>query len=221
MDSATQAATAVCNTSPAPSDAHLVPRHRAACLLSGAVARQQRRPHSMNGLVGYALADTKSFATLGVTTYVLGSALAAMPASLWMAKVGRRRGFMTGSLIAVVGTATCALALAKSSFPLFCVGTGMLGVYTAFGFPYRFAAAEVAAPAFKANAISLVLAGGIAGGFLGPEASRIAKDALPMPFLGSFVLLSGIALCAFAVQSLIRIPQIDTVGVKDAGRSIA
>jgi len=176
---------------------------------------------AMNGLVGYALADTKSLATLGVTTYVLGSALAAIPASLWMAKVGRRRGFMTGALIAVVGTATCALALAESSFPLFCVGTGMLGVYTAFGFHYRFAAAEVAAPAFKANAISLVLAGGIAGGFLGPEASRIAKDALTVPFLGSFVLLSGIALCAFAVQSLIRIPQIDTADVKDAGRPVA
>ena len=26
-----------------------------------------------------------------------------MPAALWMAKVGRRRGFMTGSLIAIVG----------------------------------------------------------------------------------------------------------------------
>src|ERR1700757_2841099 len=74
---------------------------------------------AMNGLVGYALADNKALATLGVTTYVLGAALAAMPASLWMAKVGRRRGFMTGSLIAVMGSAICALALASSSFPLF------------------------------------------------------------------------------------------------------
>ena len=55
---------------------------------------------AMNGLVGYALAANKALATLGVTTYVLGAALAAMPASLWMAQVGRRRGFMTGSLIA-------------------------------------------------------------------------------------------------------------------------
>ena len=118
---------------------------------------------AMNGLVGYALAQNKAFATVGVTTYVLGSALAAMPASLWMAKVGRRRGFMTGSLVGVAGSAVCALALAQSSFLLFCLGTGILGIYTAFGFHYRFAAAEVAAPAFKAKAISLVLAGGIAG----------------------------------------------------------
>ena len=65
---------------------------------------------TMNGLVGYALADTKTLATLGVTTYVLGSALATMPASLWMARVGRRTGFMAGALINVAGCALAVLA---------------------------------------------------------------------------------------------------------------
>ena len=176
---------------------------------------------AMNGLVGYALADNKALATVGVTSYVLGSALAAMPASLWMAKVGRRRGFMTGSLIGVMGSAICALALASSSFPLFCVGTAVIGVYTAFGFHYRFAAAEVAAPAFKAKAISLVLAGGVAGGFLGPEASRIAKDAFSVPFLGSFLVLSGIAIVALAVQSLVRVPAPPASDGGSAGRPLA
>ena len=175
---------------------------------------------AMNGLVGYALAQNKAFATVGVTTYVLGSALAAMPASLWMAKVGRRRGFMTGSLVGVAGTALCALALARSSFPLFCLGTGVIGIYTAFGFHYRFAAAEVAAPAFKAKAISLVLAGGIAGGFLGPEASRIAKDAFGVPFLGSFLVLSAIAICALFVQSLVRVPAPSAIDGGSAGRPL-
>src|SRR5450755_2975388 len=118
---------------------------------------------AMNGLVGYSLVENKSFATLGATTFVLGSALSAMPAALWMAKVGRRRGFMMGSTIAVVGAATCALALWLASFALFCLGTAVIGVYTAFGLQYRFAAAEVSAPEFRAKAISLVLAGGIAG----------------------------------------------------------
>ncbi|TMH03157.1 MAG: MFS transporter, partial [Betaproteobacteria bacterium] len=71
---------------------------------------------AMNGLVGYALAADKSLATLGATTYVLGSALAAMPASLLMARVGRRYGFMTGSIIAIAGSATCALGLWLGSF---------------------------------------------------------------------------------------------------------
>ncbi len=161
---------------------------------------------AMNGLVGYALVDNKILATLGVTSYVLGSALAAMPAALYMARVGRRRGFMTGSLIAIVGSATCALGIARGSFPLYCFGTAIVGVYTAFGLQYRFAAAEVAAPAFKAKAISLVLAGGIIGGFIGPAASLWAKDLFTVPFLGSFLVLSAIALVAMGVQSRVRVP---------------
>jgi MFS family permease len=175
---------------------------------------------SMNGLVGYSLVENKAFATLGATTFVLGSALAAMPAALWMAKVGRRRGFMVGSSIAVIGAATCALALYLVSFALFCFGTAVIGIYTAFGLQYRFAAAEVAAPEFRAKAISLVLAGGIAGGFLGPQASLWAKDLLPVHFLGSFLVLSAIALVALAVQSQVRVPAPSMEESRGGGRSL-
>lgn len=175
---------------------------------------------AMNGLVGYALAPTKALATLGVTTFVLGSAIAAMPASLWMAKVGRRRGFMTGSLVAIAGTAICAFALAISSFALFCLGTAVIGVYTAFGLQYRFAAAEVAAPEFKAKAISLVLAGGIVGGFLGPETSRWGRELFATPFLGSFLIMSAFALVAFAVQSRVRVPK-PAIASEGGTRSLA
>ena len=175
---------------------------------------------AMNGLVGYSLAANKALATAGVTTFVLGSAVAAMPAALWMAKVGRRRGFMTGSVVAVIGSGTCALALTLSNFVLFCVGTAIIGVYTAFGLQYRFAAAEVASPDFKAKAISLVLAGGIAGGFLGPEASRWGRDLFPVPFLGSFVILSAIAVCALGVQSRVRVPM-PTLAESGGGRPLS
>jgi MFS family permease len=161
---------------------------------------------SMNALIGYALTDDKTYASLGATTYVLGSALTTMPASLWMARVGRRRGFMTGSLIAIVGSALAALAVWRHSFALFCLATAVIGVYTAFGLQYRYAAAEVAEPSFKAKAISLVLAGGIVGGFLGPESTRWAKDLLPVPFLGSFLVLSAVAVVAMAVQSRVDVP---------------
>ena len=96
--------------------------------------------------------------------------------------------------------------IVAGELPLFCLGTAIIGVYTAFGLQYRFAAAEVAAPEFRAKAISLVLAGGIAGGFLGPEASLWAKDLLPVPFLGSFLVLAAIALVALAVQAQVHVP---------------
>ena len=161
---------------------------------------------TMNGLVGYALADTKALATLGVTLYVLGSAVATMPASLVMARIGRRKGFMAGALINVAGCALAALAISRGSFVLYCIATAVIGVYNAIGLQYRFAAAEVAAPADKAKAISLVLAGGVVGGFLGPESARRAVDLFATPFLGGFVVLAGYALLALVVQSFVHVP---------------
>jgi MFS family permease len=161
---------------------------------------------TMNGLVGYALADTKTLATLGVTFYVLGSAVATMPASLWMARVGRRKGFMAGALVNVAGCALAVFAIGHRSFALYCLATGVMGIYNAIGLQYRFAAAEVAVPADRAKAISLVLAGGVVGGFLGPESVRRAVDLFATPFLGGFVVLAGYALVALAVQSRVRVP---------------
>ncbi len=176
---------------------------------------------TMNGLVGYALTDTKTLATLGVTIYVLGSAVATMPASLWMAKVGRRTGFMAGALINVAGCALAVLAISRGSFVLYCVATGVMGIYNAIGLQYRFAAAEVAAPADKAKAISLVLAGGVVGGFLGPESVRRAMDLFATPFLGGFVVLAGYALVALAVQSRVQVPPPTQEERSGGGRPLA
>jgi MFS family permease len=162
---------------------------------------------AMNGLVGYSLTDTKMLATFGATTYVLGSALSTMPMSLWMARVGRRRGFMAGALINIGGCAIAILALSVHSFVLYCIATAVIGIYNAVGLQYRFAAAEVAAKPDKARAISLVLAGGIAGGFLGPSITRWGKDLFAAPFLGSFVLLAAVAIVALAVQAQVDVPK--------------
>ena len=175
---------------------------------------------SMNGLVGYSMTDVKVLATLGATTYVLGSALSTMPMSLWMAKVGRRRGFMTGALINIGGCMLAAAALFLGSFTLYCLATAVVGIYNAVGLQYRFAAAEVAAPADKARAISLVLAGGIFGGFLGPAISRWGKDLFPTQFLGSFLLLAAVALVALAVQSQVRVPRPALPHDADGGRPL-
>jgi MFS family permease len=176
---------------------------------------------AMNGLVGYSLAQTKALATFGATTYVLGSALATMPMSLWMARVGRRAGFMAGALINIVGCCIGAFALSIRSFPLFCAATGIIGIYNAVGLQYRFAAAEVASPADRAKAISLVLAGGVAGGLIGPESARIARDLFPTPFQGSFVVLAVFALVALAVQSRVHVPPPSFAERSGKGRPLA
>ena len=176
---------------------------------------------SMNGLIGFSLAQTKALATFGATTYVLGSALAAMPMSMWMGRVGRRAGFMTGALVNIVGCSIGALALHLASFPLFCLATAIIGVYNAVGLQYRFAAAEVAAPADRAKAISLVLAGGVVGGFIGPETAKLTKDLFATPFQGSFAALALVALVALAVQSRVHVPPPSPAERSGGGRPLA
>jgi len=176
---------------------------------------------SLNGLAGYQLAADKTLATLGVTTYVLGSAAAAMPMALWMGRVGRRRGFMTGALVNVAGCGIGVLALYGHSFALFCLATAVIGVYNAIGLQYRFAAAEVAAPADKARAISLVLAGGVVGGVIGPETAKWSRDLFSTPFLGTFGAMAALALVAVAVQSRVRVPLPSREGHAEGGRPLA
>ena len=94
----------------------------------------------------------------------------------------------------IVGALICAAALAAGSFWLLCLGTLVWGVYNAYGQYYRFAAADVASADFKATAISLVLAGGLVGGILGPTLSRFTVDLLGPKFIGAYLALIGFAL---------------------------
>jgi MFS family permease len=176
---------------------------------------------SMNGLVGFSLAQTKALATFGATTYVLGSALATMPMSLWMGRVGRRAGFMAGAGVNIVGCIVGTLALQAGSFVLFCVATGVIGIYNAVGLQYRFAAAEVAAPGDRAKAISLVLAGGVVGGLVGPQATRLTRDLFATPFQGSFAMMAAFALIALVVQAQVRVPPPSHEERTGAGRPLA
>ena len=58
---------------------------------------------AVTGLAGFALAADKSFATVPLTCYVLGSAVTTIPASLLMKSIGRRGGFQIGTAIGMCG----------------------------------------------------------------------------------------------------------------------
>ena len=97
---------------------------------------------AVSSLAGYAIADNKALATAPATTYVIGVAIAAFPASMWMRRVGRRNGFLTGGALALAGAAIATFAVASANFALLCFGTMLLGMYNGFGQYYRFVAAE-------------------------------------------------------------------------------
>jgi MFS family permease len=157
-------------------------------------------------LAGYALAADKRLATLPTAAYVVGGLISTLPASMWMRRVGRRSGFLTGALFALAGSAVAASAMLASSLVLLCLGTLLFGVYNAFSGYYRFAAADVAAPDFRARAISYVLAGGLVGGIVGPEASKFTRDWVAPTYTATYASLFVFALVAMAIIARLRIP---------------
>ena len=164
---------------------------------------------AVNGLAGLALAPRPLYATLPITTYIIGSAITTLPASLLMGRFGRRAGFMLGTALGGLGAALATLAMLSGSFALLCLGTLVSGVYNAFMQYLRFAAADVAdayAPELKTRAISWVLAGGIAGGIVGPNLSKLTRDLLAVPLAGAYLALCAVALIAFLATSRLRIP---------------
>ena len=164
----------------------------------------------VSALVGHSLLDAKELATLPMTAFWVGAALATIPASQLMKRIGRRHGFMVGALFGVVGGGVCAYAAYAGSFPVLCAGGVVMGVYYAFGQYYRFAAVEVADDVFRSHAISLVVAGGVIAAILGPETARWTCGVFePAPFLGAFVALSVFSLLTFFVMNFVRMPAVD------------
>ncbi|HEX2200379.1 MAG TPA: MFS transporter [Burkholderiales bacterium] len=161
---------------------------------------------AINGLAGLSLAPNVALATLPVTCWVLGGAIATMPASFHMKRVGRQRGLTSGTLWGIGGALICALAIWLQSFWLLCAGTLVWGTYNAYGQYYRFAAADVATPDFRATAISLVLAGGLVGGILGPTTSRFTVDLVGPKFMGAYLALIVFAVATMVLLRFIRIP---------------
>ena len=161
---------------------------------------------AMSGLAGWALASNKALATLPVTAWVVGGALSTFPMSLLMKRYGRRAGFTVGALIGMVGAALCSYALYLANFWLLCLGSMVFGVYTAAAQYYRFAAADAASVEFRAQAISLVLAGGLLGGLVGPELSKFTIDILATRYLGAYLSLIGFLALAVGVIQLLDIP---------------
>ncbi|HLF38761.1 MAG TPA: MFS transporter, partial [Burkholderiales bacterium] len=175
----------------------------------------------VNALAGYALAADKALATLPVTSYFVGSALATLPLAMLMKRYTRRTGFTVGAIFAIAGSLVCAVAVYAGNFWLLCFGVVVLGAYFAAGQQYRFAAADSVTGNFRSRAISLVLTGGIAGGFLGPETSKLTTDLVAgHPYTGAYFSLVGFALLSILALRWLEIPPLPESERREAGRPL-
>lgn len=174
---------------------------------------------TIGGLAGLQVASSPNLATLPVSAAVLGTAALTFPASFWMAKVGRRAGFMSGTLFGVAGGLLAALGIYLHSLALLAAGTFLAGGYQAFSGYYRFAATEVAEPAFQSRAISLVLTGGVVAAILGPALARWSAPMLEPQFVATLLLIAAISLVATVVLTRLHVPEpVGATAVDDKGR---
>jgi MFS family permease len=161
---------------------------------------------AINGLVGLSMAPYGWMATLPVMGYVVGGALATPLVAATQARFGRRTSFQIGLAVAVASALAGAWAVAAHQFWGLVAATVVAGYYSANGQLYRFAAAELALPAFREKAVSLVLAGGLIGAIAGPNLAARTRTLMEVPFTGAYLVLAGVGLLAMVLMAFVRFP---------------
>jgi MFS family permease len=166
----------------------------------------------VGGIVGEGLAPSPALATLPISVMLVGVVSTMIPAALLMKRLGRRLGFVSAALIGMSASLLGAYAVGAGNFILFCMAAFLIGSSTAFGQQYRFAAAESVPTQYAARAVSFVLVGGIAAGYLGPEiATRAHYIFQDHAYSGAFLILAGL----YAVVAVLLIFLKDILPVEE------
>jgi predicted MFS family arabinose efflux permease len=199
------------------------PMHRQVLRLAAAQALIQTASAlimTIGSLAGRAIAGP-GLATVPISALMLGTALTTVPASLWMARVGRRAGFVAGAMLGALGGLVAAAGVYQGSLLLLSFGTLLVGSYQGFAMFYRFAASEVSDDAFRPRAISLVLAGGVVSALLGPPLARLGAPLLEPRYLGSFLIVAAVALVAIVLLLGVDVPPpVSSPGGKETPRPL-
>jgi MFS family permease len=197
--------------------------HRQVLLLATAQALFQTASTlvmTVGALAGSQIASSPRLATVPIASMFLGTVLMLVPASIWMARAGRRTGFLLGAVLGIIGGVVAAAGIQSQSLPLLALGTMLIGSYQAFAQFYRFAAAEIADEGYRSRAISLVLAGGVAAAFLGPALATMGARLLPPIYMGSFLILALTCVLAALLLTQLKAPAPEPVDDRSQPRPL-
>ncbi|MBK1878263.1 MFS transporter [Pelagicoccus mobilis] len=161
----------------------------------------------VSSLLAADLAPDESLVTLPVALVVVGTASATIPVAMVMKRLGRKLGGYVGFCFAFGCCALGYQAAMSSDFYLLLAACFCMGISTAFGQQFRFAALEsVKDPANYGPALSAFMTGGLVSAYLGPEIGALGKDLIESEhgFAGSFVLLGCVVALAVVVFSFFK-----------------
>ena len=159
-------------------------------------------------LVGALLSPVAWLATLPLSLQFLTSMMTTLPASLLMARCGRRPIFIAGVVISSLGAFGQGIAIVLTSYSLFCCSSMLLGIAMGCAGFYRYAAADSVDEAQKPRAISYVLTGGLMAALLGPEIARNTVDILPNAvYAGCFFTVCLVQMISLFFLAGLKIPK--------------
>jgi len=145
---------------------------------------------SVSSIIGATIAPNPGWATVPITFQFIAMTMSTVPAALLMKKIGRANGFIAFLVVGSTGAALMIYALVDQSFLLFCVGSALFGSSAGANQQFRFAAVDAADEHFKSRAVSLVLAGGVFAGLVGPTLSSVGYDVIqPILYGGVFAII--------------------------------
>jgi MFS family permease len=146
---------------------------------------------------------------------------ATLPASLLMARYGRRAGFTIGGIAGILSGIISLIGILQQNFALMCLGAYFQGVGGAIAWYFRFAAADAADANYKAKAISLVMAGGVLAGFIGPQTAKWSVDLLaPITYAGVYVMVMVFSALVLLVVQGLAIPPLTAAQKAEGGRPL-
>lgn len=163
---------------------------------------------TISALVGQALSPNTTLITLPVAMQMLGLLITTIPASLIMAKIGRKLGFSLGNSIGISGAILGFYSLLNSHFWLFSFATFLIGIGIGFATLYRFAAIEASDK--PAVAISTVMASGVVAAILGPNLAVWVNNHYPeINYANAFIALAGLYCIALALLQLVKFNEVN------------
>ncbi|MER7792728.1 MFS transporter [Streptomyces sp. NPDC097640] len=151
---------------------------------------------TVGALLAQDMLGSTSLAGLLSALSTTGSALAAIAVGRISQTRGRRPGLAAGYLAGAIGSAGVIAAAVAGSSVLLLIAMFVYGAGTATNLLARYAGADLAAPAYRARAVSTVLVATTLGGVVGPNLAAPLGDlahALGIPRLAGLFLLSGAA----------------------------
>ena len=163
--------------------------------------------YATGAIVGNSLAPAPALATLPISIFVVGMAACIFPMGVLARKYGRRAAFLAGAGAGVLTGVLAMLAVIVGSFWLFCLATFLGGSYAAVVLSFRFAAADGVEPSRRARALSLVMAGGVVAGVVGPQLVTWTMDIWPQyPFAPTFLAQAAVAAVSALVLLGVKLP---------------